>query len=137
MAIPLRGVGGTFYRAVLADRVERVLDPPGPERAGRYHRPGQRALYLTPEADWAAIAVGGYQAEEGLERLIVPLELDDAQVFDQHDEAACLELGIDRELGDASVSLSGISAPGRVGQSDPAFSSSASPTGHGRAPRRW
>jgi len=96
-AVPLHRVGGTFYRTVLADRVSQVLDPPGPGSAGRYHRLGQRALYITPEADWAVIAVGRYMAEDCLPRLVVPLELDEAQVFDQHDEAACAALGIDSE----------------------------------------
>ena len=97
-AVPFARIGGRFYRAVLAHRVAHVLDPPGPVSAGRYHRPGQAALYLTPEPDWAAIAVGGYQAEDGLERMIVPLELAGAQLLDQRDEAACAALGIDREL---------------------------------------
>lgn len=96
--VPLRRISGRFYRAVLAERVGQVLDPPAQASAGRYHRHGQCALYITPEADWAAIAVGGYLAEDGLERVIVPLELDAAHVFDQRDEAACAALDIDREL---------------------------------------
>lgn len=82
---------------MLADRVGQVLDPPGPQSAGRYHRMGQRALYITQEADWAVIALGGYMAEDGLPRVVVPVQLDAALVFDQHDEAACALLGIDRD----------------------------------------
>lgn len=37
-------------------------------------------------------------AEDGLTRVVVPVELDAALVFDQHDEAACVALGIDRDL---------------------------------------
>jgi RES domain-containing protein len=73
------------------------LAPPGLESAGRYHRLGQPALYITAEADWAVIAVGGYMAEDGRKRVVVPLEVSAAHVFDQHDEAACAALGIDRE----------------------------------------
>ncbi len=96
--IPLRKITGRFYRAVLADRVEHVLGSPGPESAGRYHRLGEPALYITPHADWAVIALGGYMADDGLSRVVVPVELDAAYVVDQHDEAACAALGIDRDL---------------------------------------
>jgi RES domain-containing protein len=98
--VPLKRIGGTFFRSVLADRVDRVLEPPGPESAGRYHRPGQPALYITAEADWAAVVTGNYAAEDGLARVIVPLELDFADVLDQRDEAACAMLEI--EVADAT-----------------------------------
>ena len=111
-AAPLHRIGGTFYRAVLEDRVEHVLDPPGPDSAGRYHRPGQGALYVTAEADWAAIATGNYAAEDGLARVIVPLELDAADVLDQRDAAACAALGIDP--GDATGRWRPYLAEGRV-----------------------
>ncbi len=106
MNIPLRNVSGRFYRAIRADRVEHVLAAPSPESAGRYHRHGQAALYITAEADWAIIAVGGYLAEDGQPRVVVPLEIGTAQVFDQHDEAACVKLGIDRELSNTRWRLS-------------------------------
>ena len=96
-SIPLRRIEGRFYRAVLPDRIEAVLDPPGPQSAGRYHRYGQPALYITPEADWAAIALGPYMVEDGQPRVIVPLDVDGADVFDQRDAAACAALGIDPE----------------------------------------
>ena len=92
-----RLISGRFWRAISAKRVEHVLEPPGPDSAGRYHRPGQSALYVTPEADWAAIAIGRYLLADGIERVVVPLELDHAHVFDQHDAAACATLGIDPE----------------------------------------
>lgn len=95
--VPLLTIAGRFYRAILADRVGAVLAPPGPQSAGRYHRVGQAALYLTCDPDWARIAVSGYMREDGLARMIVPLELTQAKIFDQRDEAACIALGIDRE----------------------------------------
>lgn len=93
--MPLRRIVGRFYRAIVAQRVDQVLAVPAPDGAARYHRPGQAALYITPEPDWAAIAVGQYMARDGLPRLIVPLDLDGAMVFDQHDVRACQALGID------------------------------------------
>ncbi|OYY90687.1 MAG: hypothetical protein B7Y45_06595 [Sphingomonas sp. 28-66-16] len=88
---------GRYFRAILADRVGDVLAPPGPARAGRYHRPGQPALYMSPDGAWARIAVSGYMREDGRPRVIVPLELGEARVFDQRDESVCALLGIDRE----------------------------------------
>ena len=92
--VPLRRVAGRFWRAIATDRAEDVLEPPGPGSAGRYHRPGQPALYITPEADWAVIAIGRYLLADGIERAVVPLELDLAKVLDQRDPAACAALAI-------------------------------------------
>lgn len=103
--IPLLTISGRFYRAILASRVEGVLAPPGPASAGRYHRLGQPALYLTRDPEWAYIAVSGYMREDGLPRVIVPLELAPANVFDQRDAAACVALGIDREDSNANWRL--------------------------------
>jgi hypothetical protein len=96
-AIPARLISGRFYRAIRADRVGQVLDPPGSNSAGRYHRHGEAALYVTAEHDWAVIALGSYMAEDGLPRVVVPLEISEVAVFDQHDEAACKTLGINRD----------------------------------------
>lgn len=98
MAPPLRKVEGAFFRAILADRIADVLAPPLPGSAGRYHRPGQTTLYMSPQLEWAMIAVSGYIREDGRPRVVVPLTVSAAFVFDQHDEAACRQLGIDREL---------------------------------------
>jgi len=76
-------------------RVGKWRDRPGPGRAGGYHRPGQPALYITPEPDWATIAIGRYLLADGIARIVVPLELDGAELFDQRDPAACAALGID------------------------------------------
>ncbi|MBN9147054.1 MAG: RES family NAD+ phosphorylase [Nitrobacter sp.] len=99
--IRLKTVSGPFFRSVLADRVGDVLAPPGPESAGRYHRPGQATLYMSPKLEWAMIAVSGYIREDGHLRVAVPLMVSDAHVFDQHDEEACRILGIDRNLSNA------------------------------------
>lgn len=96
--LPLHRISGRFWRAIAAERVGRVLDAPGLDSAGRYHRPGQPALYITPEADWATIAIGRYMLTDGMTRVVVPLELDGADMFDQRDPAACAALGIDPAL---------------------------------------
>jgi hypothetical protein len=54
-----RTLSGCFFRAVLADRVDQVLALPAAHSAGRYHRPGQAALYMSPRQEWAMIAVSG------------------------------------------------------------------------------
>ena len=95
MATLIRRISGQFWRAIAAERVEQVLDPPGPGSVGRYHRPGQAALYITPEADWATIAIGRYMLADRIARTVVPLEMDSANLFDQRDPAACAALGID------------------------------------------
>lgn len=98
----LRRVEGAFFRSILADRVEHVLSPPSSESAGRYHRLGQAALYMSPSIEWATIAVSGYIREDGRPRVVVPLMISAAYVLDQHDEDACLLLGIDRDQSNVS-----------------------------------
>ncbi len=98
----LQQVGGCFFRSVLADRANRVLDPPSPSSAGRYHRLGQPALYMSPTAEWASIAVSGYMREDGLARVVVPLLVSAAFVADQHDPTACRALGIEPDASNES-----------------------------------
>jgi RES domain-containing protein len=88
-------ISGRFWRAVPTDRIARVLDLPGPDSAGRYHRPGEPALYITREADWVTIALGRYLLADSVQRFAVPLELDHASLLDQRDEPACRALGFD------------------------------------------
>lgn len=97
----LRTISGTFFRSVLLDRIDEILAPPRPESAGRYHRPGQPALYMSPRREWAAIAISGYMREDGRPRVVVPLLVGEAHVLDQHDDDACRLLGIDRDRSDA------------------------------------
>ncbi|MCK0531923.1 RES family NAD+ phosphorylase [Sphingobium agri] len=97
----LRMVSGRFFRSVLADRVDDVLKSPSPDSAGRHHRPGQAVLYMSPQLEWAMIAVSGYIREDGRPRVVVPLIVGEAHVLDQRDEHACSLLGIDRDLSNA------------------------------------
>jgi RES domain-containing protein len=107
-------LSGRFFRAIRSDRVADVLAPPGRQSAGRYHRHGQPALYITQSPEWAAVAVSGYMREDGLPRVIVPLTMTAARVFDQRDEIACAALGIDREHSNAdwrSALVAGMEPP--------------------------
>lgn len=56
---------------------------------------------MSPKPEWATIAVSGYIREDGRPRVVVPLMVSEAHVFDQHDEEACRLLGIDRDLSNA------------------------------------
>lgn len=96
-----RTISGLFFRSVQADQVANVLSPPKAHSAGRYHRPGQATLYMSPRLEWAMIAVSGYIREDGLPRVVVPLMVSAAHVLDQHDEAACRSVGIDRGQSNA------------------------------------
>lgn len=99
---PFRKISGRFYRAILVERVDQVLAPPAPTSAGRYHRLGEPTLYMSPMEVWAISAVAGYMREDHRPRVVVPLLVSDAFVIDQHDEAACRQLGIDPRLSTGS-----------------------------------
>ena len=73
-----RKVGGRFFRSVLVGRLDHVLDPPVATSAGRYHRLGQPALYMSASAEWAIMAISGYMREDGRRRLVAPLSVGDA-----------------------------------------------------------
>ena len=95
ISLPLTEISGTFYRAIPPERVESVLDPPHATSAGRYHRPGQPALYMSPHLEWARIAVSGYMREDAKPRVVVPVRVERASVFDQRDPTACQAIGLD------------------------------------------
>lgn len=102
---PFKKISGRFFRSILSDRVDRVLAPPDAASAGRYHRLGEPTLYMSPQQDWAIMAIAGYMREDRQPRVVVPLLVSDACVVDQHDERACRQLGIDRELSNESWRL--------------------------------
>lgn len=91
-------LAGQFYRAVLSENARAVLAAPGLQSAGRYHRQGQSALYVSPRPEWSVIAVSGYMREDGLPRVLIPLRVMGARVVDQRDKARCLQMGIIPEL---------------------------------------
>lgn len=96
----LLALSGPFVRIMRADRQERVLLPPREMDTGRYHAPGQPALYLSPTLEGARKAMSRYTVD-GAERVAFRLEVVGAHVVDLRDEAMCERLGIDRELGNA------------------------------------
>lgn len=91
-------LAGQFYRAVLSENARAVLAAPGPQSAGRYHRQGQPALYMSSRPEWSVIAVSGYMREDGLPRVLIPLRVMGARIVDQRDKARCLQMGIIPEL---------------------------------------
>lgn len=100
--IRLRRVEGTVFRAIRPEVLAHVLDPPLADHVGRYHAAGQPALYISPRREWAARAGDFNTRADGAPRIVVALALQPAFVFDQHDEAACAALGIDREQSNSS-----------------------------------
>ncbi len=89
----LREVSGRFFR-VLAEGEDDALGQ-NPQRApGRFHRAGERALYLSPSPDAAAIAVGEHVRPGDGPRKIVAMELKDAHLLDLLDEKACALFGV-------------------------------------------
>ncbi|MBZ5762475.1 RES family NAD+ phosphorylase [Rhizobium sp. VS19-DR104.2] len=100
--VVFKKISGTFYRSVLTERLQQVLDPPGPNSAGRYHRPGEPTLYTSATLEWSIRAIAGYMREDGLPRVVVPLKVGDAMVLDQQDEEACKQLVINRDLSNES-----------------------------------
>lgn len=112
--IPLQRIEGRFYRAIRSEFADRILDPPPPYRSGRYHGPGQPALYMTVDPGWARFVADFNSDMDGARRLVVALEVDEALVFDQRDEQACAALGIDRRLSNAPwrpLTLEGLRPP--------------------------
>lgn len=99
---PFRKIRGRFFRSVVTERLDHVLDPPDASSAGRYHRLGQPTLYMSASLEWSIIAISGYMREDQRPRVVVPLLVTDAIVVDQHDQQACEQLGIDRELSNLS-----------------------------------
>ncbi|MDJ0090495.1 RES family NAD+ phosphorylase [Pantoea allii] len=87
-------LSGQFYRSVLSTNAHAALAAPGPQSAGRYHRQGQPALYMSPIPEWSIMAVSGYMREDGLARVLIPLCVSGARVIDQRDKAGCLQMGI-------------------------------------------
>ena len=91
----LTTIRGSFFRSIVAERQGALLTKPRSSDVGRYHGPGQHALYMTPKAEWARLVADWYGKRDGYVRVLFPLMLDEAQVLDLGDVAACARLGID------------------------------------------
>ncbi|WP_259667169.1 hypothetical protein [Rhizobium lentis] len=80
-----RNVSGRFFRSVLVERLDRVLDPEhGPLPQSRPACPLYERF-----AEWAIMAISGYMREDGRRRVVVPLSVGRALVLDQHAQQAC------------------------------------------------
>lgn len=89
----LAPVHGRFWRIVFAARLPQVLEGvSSPE--GRLHHSGQKALYLSPQPDWAAMAVDAYLRPGDPPRVLVELEISGALVADLREPETCAALGI-------------------------------------------
>lgn len=86
-------LSGRFWRVVAETRLDRVLDgATAPE--GRFHRDGQRAIYLSPSPRDAAFAIAPYLRPGDAPRLSVPLYLERARLADLRDGDTCAALGL-------------------------------------------
>ena len=83
---------GPCWRAVPAGRAHRSLD--GTVRAGRYNRPGERALYVSGSREGVAAAMARYPDAP---RTVIRLTVEAAQVVDLRDAVTCSVLGIAAE----------------------------------------
>ena len=91
--VPLTPISGRFWRIIWQHRADALLD--GVQSAeGRLHHSGQKALYLSPNPDWAAMAVNAYLRPDDPPRLLVELAVTRARVVDLRDPAVCTALGI-------------------------------------------
>lgn len=95
MADPWTTVAGPFFRSIVAEHAHMLLQRPRPVDCGRYHRPGQAALYMTPRAGWARLVADWYFERDARPRMLFALRIGEARVLDLGDESACRLLGID------------------------------------------
>ncbi|MDX8347222.1 RES family NAD+ phosphorylase [Cognatiyoonia sp. IB215446] len=85
---------GIYYRMKAAAEAARILAPAhAPE--GRFHRDGQRALYLSDTPQGCVVATARYTDANTPSRGIFPLRVCDARVVDLRDDVATAALGID------------------------------------------
>ena len=84
---------GPCWRAIAVGQEAQVLD--GSDRAARYNRPGERALYMSGSAVGVAAAMARYGDAE---RVLVRLDVTAGRLLDVRDAAACRVLGVDATL---------------------------------------
>lgn len=102
---------GFFYR--LKAMAEDILAPAhAPE--GRFHRDGQRALYLSQTPEGCLVATKRYTVASTSARGIFPLRVSRSRVVDLRDRAATDALGIDtshRAIEWQSLRADGLHSP--------------------------
>ncbi|MEP3244548.1 MAG: RES family NAD+ phosphorylase [Sneathiella sp.] len=85
----LRSISGIFVKIVFADEVDIVLEKGHAHRPpARFNRPGQDALYLSPNEESARVAIGEYVKAGDPDRVLVTYEVTACELFDlRHPEA--------------------------------------------------
>ena len=91
--VKLTPIKGTFWRIVWQDRKNSILDGVL-SHEGRLHHSGQKALYISPTPEWAAMAVDAYVRPGDPPRLLVELEIHKGQVIDLRDADSCHAVGV-------------------------------------------
>ncbi|MGL5011840.1 MAG: RES family NAD+ phosphorylase [Paracoccaceae bacterium] len=89
----MTAVAGRFWRSVFLTDVGRVLDG-ARSVEGRYHHDGQAALYMSPSPGFSRIAIDAYLRPDDPPRVIVPLEVRQANLADLRDPAVQQQLGL-------------------------------------------
>jgi hypothetical protein len=98
----MRVISGPFFRSIPTQWQSALLDRQQPLHVGRYHGPGQHALYMSATAEWARLVAEASSQKDGHSRILFPLEISEARVLDLGDEAACRQFGIDGALANLS-----------------------------------
>jgi len=94
-------IRGRFFRIVPRQRAGLAIHGSRPDAAGRFHAPGQPALYMSPTAEWAAIGLSTHAMRDGDSRVVVPLDVTWAEVIDLRNGADCRAAGVSPKDADA------------------------------------
>lgn len=88
----LTEVSGTFVKIAFAADGDIHLSRGLPDRpAARFNRPGQDALYLSPDEESARVAIGEYVGKGDLQRVLLQFEIAACTLLDlRHPQAASL-----------------------------------------------
>ena len=90
----ITALSGTFYRILFASDLPRLLQGAvTPE--GRFHHDGEKALYMSPSPEAAAIAVATYLRPNDPPRVVQALTLANARVLDLRSATVLAGLGLD------------------------------------------
>lgn len=95
-------VSGLFYRLVLDQHATKAFERRLSESSGRFHAPGQSALYMSPTAEWARVALAPVIARDGLDRVVTTALVGSARILDLRDERQCAAVGVNRDDADAA-----------------------------------
>ena len=88
-SFPLTEVGGEFVKIAFESEVDLLLQKGHPDRpAARFNRPGQDALYLSPDEKSARVAIGQYVTADDPPRVLVRYQVEASRLCDLRLEAA-------------------------------------------------